>query len=184
MKRLIGYWSIDCFALWIAIELVPGIHSPEGFIRLLLTVFLFGTISAFIRPLFGLLSFPLIVITVGPLLLLLNALLILFCARLAGSLGLGFAVDGLLSALWGAATVSIVRLLITRFIRGGRRKLALRKEQAQIGKPEERTIWPEGQIAGAKNIIKGGERVIQQQKPLAPDVAKNKSIPHLSAEEE
>jgi putative membrane protein len=183
LKRLMGYWIFDGFALWIAIQLVPGMNSPEGFIKLLLTLFLFGTMSAFIRPLLTLLSFPLLVITVGPLLLLLNALLILFCATLADSLGLGFVVEGLGSALMGAVTVIVARLLIAEFARRGRRKLVFRKEQSWILKLEKRRIRLEEQIANTKNADERDERTIHKQKPLA-DVVKNKITPHLSAEEE
>jgi glycosyltransferase involved in cell wall biosynthesis/uncharacterized membrane protein YvlD (DUF360 family) len=182
MKRLMGYWVIDCFALWIAIQLVPGIHSTEGFIKLLLTVFLFGTMNVFIRPLSGLLSFPLFVITAGPLLLLLNALLILFCATLADPLGLGFAVEGLGSASTGAVTVIVACLLITEFARRGRKKLAFRKERSWMQKLEKRRIRLEGQIVNAKNAAERGEQSMQEQKLLA-DVVKNKIAPQLSAEE-
>jgi uncharacterized membrane protein YvlD (DUF360 family) len=170
--------------MWIAIHLVPGFHSPDGFIQLLLTLLLFGITNVLIRPFFVFLAFPLILITVGPFVLLLNTSLILLCALLAGFFGLDFKVNGFVSALVGAVTISFVRIMFMGFFEIGKRKLAYRKEKAWARKLEKWKIWSEGQISHWQRIIKEREQIIQQQRVMVVDPGKDKIATYLSDRED
>lgn len=176
MTRLLRQVLVDGLALWVAIQLVPGIHSPDGFVALFLTLALFGLIDVFIRPSFVFLTFPLILITVGPLLLLLNASLILICALLAGVFGLGFTADGWISAMAGAATVSAVRIMFIGFSRIGKRTLVYGKEQALSKKLEKRKILLEGQIADLQRIVNGRKQIIQEPQAFIVDRRKEGTV--------
>ena len=183
MNRLILQVLVDCLALWVAIQLVPGIHSPDGFVAMFLTLALFGFINVFIRPSFVFLTFPLILITVGPLLLLLNASLILICSLLARIFGLGFTVDGWMSAMVGAVTVSAVRMMILGFTDIGKRTLVYRKEQAWSKRLEKRKILLEGQIADLQWIAKDRKHLIQEPQANIGDRRKNGTISQRTVEE-
>jgi putative membrane protein len=129
MIRLVLRLIIDGYALWTAMQLVPGMHSPDGCIRLLLTLALFGMLTVLIRPIIILMAFPLLLIIFAPLMLFLNASIIYLCALIAGLLGLGFTVEGMLPAAGGAVIVTVVRTLITEFVRMLREKQVFRSEQ-------------------------------------------------------
>jgi putative membrane protein len=69
----------------------------------------FGVVNAFVRPIAWVLTFPLILVTFGLFLLVINRLML--CVSTA--LGLGFHVSGFWAAFWGAAVVSIVGILLS-----------------------------------------------------------------------
>lgn len=68
----------------------------------------FGAVNALIAPVIKLLSLPFIVLTLGLLLWVINALMLLLTAALAGGFDLSFNVDSFPSALGGALVISIV----------------------------------------------------------------------------
>ena len=67
-------------------------------------------ITSFVRPIVNLLSLPLIILTLGLMLLVVNALMLLLTSKIADSLDLGFHVDGFWTALWGSIVISIASL--------------------------------------------------------------------------
>lgn len=67
-----------------------------------------GLVTMVVRPLVRLLSLPLIILTIGLFLLVINALMLLLTAWIAGGLDLGFHVDGFWAALLGGLVIAIV----------------------------------------------------------------------------
>lgn len=106
---------VNAIALYLAALVVPGIHI-EGWEALLGAALLFGLVNAFIKPLVSVLTCLIQVITLGLFTLVLNGLLLWFTAWAAQSLGLGFEIDGFLSAFIGALIVSLVSFLLTRLL--------------------------------------------------------------------
>lgn len=117
MKSLLIRWIINAVALWVAVRLVPGIHAPEDVPTLLGVALIFGLVNALIRPVFKLLTCPLIVASLGLFTFVINALMLWLTAWLAGHLGLGFTVTGFIPALLGAIVVSIVSVVLSWFVR-------------------------------------------------------------------
>jgi putative membrane protein len=78
---------------------------------------LFGVINATIRPLLKILTFPIIILTLGIFALVINGLMLLLISVMSDALGLGFHVDGFVAAFWGALVVSIVSTLLSLFVR-------------------------------------------------------------------
>ena len=112
---------ITAAALWLAVALVPGITHDGGWLQLLGVALVFGVVNALVRPLIKLLTCPLIILTLGVFLLVLNALMLWLTAELSGTLGLGFHVAGFWSAFWGALLVSVVSA-VGNLVFGGDRK--------------------------------------------------------------
>src|SRR5947199_8611428 len=75
---------------------------------------LLGILNAFVRPFLLILSAPLILLTLGFFILILNGLLLL----VVPSVVIGFHVDHFWSAFWGAIVISIVSWILSAFFRG------------------------------------------------------------------
>ncbi len=109
-------WAILAAAVWAAASFVPGIHV-DGWVSALAAALVLGLVNAFLRPIAIVVTFPLIVVTAGLFILILNALLFLFASWIAGRLdGITFEVDGFWPALGGSLLVSIVSWALAAFV--------------------------------------------------------------------
>ena len=63
----------------------------------------FGVVNAFIRPVAKVLTFPLIIVTLGMFALVVNGLMLWLTSSLSAALGLGFRVQRLLVGVLGRA---------------------------------------------------------------------------------
>ena len=99
-------------ALWVATRIVPGVTFDGGVLPFMTVALVFGVINATLRPLTKILTFPLILLTLGLFALVVNGLMLWLTSSLSASLGLGFHVRGFWSAFFGALVVSIVSSLL------------------------------------------------------------------------
>jgi putative membrane protein len=108
-------------ALGIATLLFSGISltggsDQEKVLTVLLVALIFGVVNAIAKPLFRIVTIPIILLTLGIFLLVINALLLMFTSWLAGVFGLGWHVDGFWTALWGSIVISIVSFILNAFL--------------------------------------------------------------------
>ncbi len=75
---------------------------------LLLVALILGIVSNFVRPVVTFFSIPFIILTLGLFLLVINALMLMLTAWIAGGLGIGFHVEGFWNALAGSIIITIV----------------------------------------------------------------------------
>jgi putative membrane protein len=108
---------VNAAALWVATRLVPGVTFDGGALPFFGVALLFGVVNAFIRPALKILTFPLIVVTLGLFALVVNGLMLWLTSSLSASLGLGFHVGGFWAAFWGAIVVSVTSLVLSLLIR-------------------------------------------------------------------
>ena len=106
---------INAAALWVAIQLVDGIDHRGSWWSLLFVALVFGVLNASVRPLLKLLSIPLLIVTLGLFIFVINAVMLRLTSWVSGLLNLGFYVDGFWSAFFGGLVVSIVSLLLSLF---------------------------------------------------------------------
>lgn len=106
---------INAAALWMAIQLVDGIDHRGSMWSLLFVALVFGVLNASIRPLLTLLTLPVLILTLGLFIFVINALMLLMTGWVSGVLGLGFHVDGFWDAFFGGLIVAIVSLLLSIF---------------------------------------------------------------------
>ena len=99
---------------------------------------LLGILNAFVRPVLLLLSAPLILLTLGFFILILNGLLL----YLVPSIVIGFHVDRFGSAFWGAIVISIVSWLLSAFFRGTDGRVHVLTHHTQIRRVRGRVIEP------------------------------------------
>jgi putative membrane protein len=115
--RLIIRLLASAVALAIAAGLVDGISvgpgtDQERALTLLGVAIIFGLVNAIVRPILRLLTLPLVVLTLGLFLLVLNALMLLLTEWIAEQFDLAFQVDGFWSALLGGLIITVVSFLI------------------------------------------------------------------------
>lgn len=107
-------------ALAVATWLLPGITLRDGepqdqALTILIVALIFGAVNSVVKPLFKFVTAPLIFISLGLFLLVINALLLMLLSWLSGELGLGWHVVDWWSALWGGLIVSIVSFILNAF---------------------------------------------------------------------
>lgn len=113
MRALLVRWLINTLALYVAVQVVPGVDYDRGPIGLLLVAVLFGLVNAFLRPLLTLLTCPLVLVTLGFFLFIINALLLLMTAWISEQFDLGFQVNGFWPAFWAGLLISLVSLFLS-----------------------------------------------------------------------
>lgn len=117
--RLLLRWLITAVALVVAAWLVPGIdiRDNNGWIAVLVMAAVLGLANAFLRPLLQILTCPLVLLTLGLFLLVINAITFSFSSWIAINwFNAGFYVDGFWPALLGSIVVSIVSFLLSVFL--------------------------------------------------------------------
>ena len=107
---------VNAAALWVATRLVPGVTYNGDVLPFLGVALVFGVINATLRPLTKILTFPLIIVTLGIFSLVVNGLMLWLTSALSGGLGLGFHVDGFWSAFFGALVTSVVSLILSMLV--------------------------------------------------------------------
>ena len=112
-------WLVNAAALWVATQVVPGVTFDGGLLPMLGVALVFGVVNALLRPIAKILTFPIIILTLGIFALVINGLMLWLTSSLSSALGLGFHVRGFSAAFWGALVVSVVSLVLSMLIRDG-----------------------------------------------------------------
>jgi len=120
MSKFLARWFVTSIALYAAVQLVPGITYEGGWTTLAGMALVFGLVNAIIRPVLTLLSCPLILLTMGLFILVINGGMLLLASRLASVFAVNFYVDGFGPAFWGALVVSVVSFFLNMFVRDDR----------------------------------------------------------------
>jgi len=113
---------VNSAALWVATQIVPGVSFSGGPGPLLGVALVFGVVNALIGPVAKILTFPLILLTLGIFALVINGLMLWLTSSLSSVLGLGFHVSGFWAAFWGALVVSLVSTMLSLFIADSKRQ--------------------------------------------------------------
>src|SRR5262245_8256978 len=108
---------VNAAALWVATRIVPGVTFDGSVPAFLGVALVFGVINATLRPLAKILTFPLILLTLGIFALVVNGLMLWLTSSLSSTLGLGFHVSGFWAAFFGALVTSIVSALLSLSVR-------------------------------------------------------------------
>ena len=116
MRNILIRLIINAIALYVATQVgIPGLSFKGDWTTIAIVAFIFGLVNALVRPLLTLLTCPLLILTLGLFTLIINALMLMLTAWIAGlpQLHLGFTVDGFAAAFLGALVVSIVSFVLT-----------------------------------------------------------------------
>jgi putative membrane protein len=108
---------INAAALWVATRVVPGVVFSGSWIPFFGVALVFGVVNTFVGFITKVLTFPLILLTLGLFLLIINGLMLWLTSAVSGALGLGFHVNGFWPAFWGALVVSVVSTALSLMLR-------------------------------------------------------------------
>lgn len=123
---------ITAASLWVAVKLVPGINYHGTWPGLLGVALIFGLVNAIIRPILFLLTCPLVFLTLGLFVFVLNAVMLLLTSAISHRLGFEFVVTGFIPALIGAIVVGITSALLNTFVTEEPRRHPRRHPQERI----------------------------------------------------
>src|SRR2546423_11377616 len=112
MRHFVFRWAVTTVAVMVASAVIRGIRY-DTIAALIGASLLLGILNAFVRPFLLILSAPLILITLGFFILILNGLLLL----VVPSVVVRFHVDHFWSAFWGAIVISIISWILSAFFR-------------------------------------------------------------------
>ena len=118
MKLLIR-WVIASLALFAAVWLVPGITvDGSGWVVYAVMAVILGLVNAIVRPLLKFLTCPLIILTLGLFVLVINGITLLLASAIAINwFSVGFYVRDFWSAFLGALIVSVVTVILSALVR-------------------------------------------------------------------
>src|SRR4051794_22147210 len=108
IRRLIFAWLVLAVSIGITAAVLPGVDIDGGFGSLLWVAVIFGLVNAVLGTILRLLTFPLILLTLGLFALVINALLFQITSWISDSLD----VDGFGSALLAALIISIINTIL------------------------------------------------------------------------
>jgi putative membrane protein len=135
MRHFVIRWIVTTVAVMVASSLLRGIrYDTTG--SLIAAALLLGILNAFVRPVLLILSAPLILLTLGLFILVVNGLMLLWVPTLVG----GFHVDGFGSAFWGAIIIGIVSWLLSAFFRGSDGRVHVLTHHTQMRRVQGRVI--------------------------------------------
>ncbi|SDJ21750.1 putative membrane protein [Frankineae bacterium MT45] len=103
LLRLIARLVVLGLIIGVVAKIVPGVEVHGGFFTLLWLAILFSVVNAVLGPLFFLFGLPLVLITFGLFLLVINAGLLAITAGLSSHLD----IDGFWDALFAALLISV-----------------------------------------------------------------------------
>ncbi len=112
---------VTALALWVATRFVPGISfTGDNYGALIGVALVFASVNLFVKPILSLFSFPVVLLTLGLFLFVINGLMLLLTSFFAGRLGFGFHVDGIVPAILGSLVVSVTASVL-HFVLGTNR---------------------------------------------------------------
>lgn len=137
MRHFVFRWMITTVAVMVVPAFISGIrYDTVG--ALIGAALLLGILNAFVRPVLLILSAPLILVTLGFFILVINALMLFWVPGMV----MGFHVDGFGSAFWGAILISLISWVLSAFFRGSDGRVHVITHHTQIKRVEGRVIEP------------------------------------------
>ena len=135
MRHFVFRWIITTIAVMAASAFMPGMrYDTTG--SLIAASLLLGILNAFVRPFLLLLSAPLILLTLGLFIFVVNALMLLLVPTFVP----GFHVEGFWSAFWGAIAIGIISWMLSAFFRGSDGRVHVLTHHTQVKRVQGRVI--------------------------------------------
>ena len=114
MKHFLLTWLATAIALLITSQIVPGFIITTISAALIAAIVI-GLVNAIIRPILGILAFPITLITFGLFTFVINALTLWLASAVTP--GTGFQIQGFIPAFLGSIVLSIVSSIINYIFR-------------------------------------------------------------------
>jgi len=136
LKVFIQRWTITTVAVLVAAFTIPGINydSWEG---LLVGTLVLSLLNLFIRPVLTVLSFPLVLLTLGLFTIVINAFLLYLVGHMKH-----FHVASFGAAFWGAVVIGLTTLVLNSLTGTGNSRVTVRREPPKKGPPTDTGSGP------------------------------------------
>lgn len=102
----------NALAIFVAAKFVSGINIEMTVSNLLVAGALLGFVNTFVRPVIKLLSFPVILLTLGIFTVIINIAMLFLVSYLLPS----FSIESLGAAFWGIVIISLVNYFVSAII--------------------------------------------------------------------
>ena len=129
LKKFLQSWLINTLAVLVAAYLVRGIRYEKP-LDLAMASLLLGVLNSVIRPVLLRFALPLLIVTLGLFLVIVNASLLYFVGFL---LQPHFYVQDFWSAFWGALIISIVVLALNSLTGTGGSRVTIQRHRPPSG---------------------------------------------------
>ena len=118
LRRFLLSWLVVAVAFAVTAWLLSGVSVSGGIVGYLWISALFGIINAFVGTILKIISLPFIILTLGLVLVLINAVVLAITDALTGDLTINsFFWD----AIWAAIVLSIATVVVGWVVRGAAR---------------------------------------------------------------
>ena len=112
LLRLLANMAALAVATWIFSGIsLSGSDTTSKVLTMLVVALIFGVFNAILKPIFQIVTIPIVLLTLGLFLIVINAWMLMLTSWIAGLLGIGWHVDGFWTAVGGAIVVSIVSFI-------------------------------------------------------------------------
>ena len=126
MKKFLQSWLINTLAVLVAVYVLRDKIRYDKPLDLAIASLLLGILNAVIRPVLMFLTLPLLVVTLGLFLLVINACLLYLVGYIMQP---HFYVTDFLSAFWGALIISIIALILNTITGTGSSRIRVEKRR-------------------------------------------------------
>ena len=117
--RLLANMAALAVATWMFSGIsLTGVDTTHKVITMLVVALIFGFFNAIVKPIFAIVTIPILVLTLGLFLIVINACMLLLTSWIAGLFGIGWHVEGFWTAVGGAIVVSIVSFIANAILGG------------------------------------------------------------------
>ena len=140
MRHFVFRWLVTTVGVMVASNL-PGI-SYDSLAALIGASLLLGILNAFVRPILLIIGAPLILLTLGLFILVVNGLMLYWVPSVIS----GFHVENFRSAFWGALVIGIISWMLSAFFRGSDGRVHVLTHHAQIKRVRGRVIETESEM--------------------------------------
>ena len=119
MTKFILRLLINAVALFLAVQIVPGINLESDMTSLLWLALIFGLVNALVRPVLQLMTCALIILTLGLFTLVINTFLFWLTSVIGQSVGIALIINDPVwwNAFLGGLIVSIVSVIMTMILK-------------------------------------------------------------------
>jgi len=130
VKKFLQSWLVNTLAVLVAVYVLRDKIIYEKPIDLIVASLLLGILNAVIRPVLMFLTLPLLIVTLGLFLLVINACVLYFVGYVMRP---HFYVTDFLSAFWGALIISIISLILNTITGTGTSRIRVEKRHSTRG---------------------------------------------------
>ena len=137
--RWLTRWLVMAVAVWFSTAIVPGVDYVD-WPSLLAAALILGILNSLVKPFLVMVAMPLVLLSLGFMLLVINAFLLVLTSKLVP----GFHVGGFWPAVGASLVISLVSVILGKNRTVFRRRTKRRPDQESYSEPTRVRTPPPG----------------------------------------